>query len=482
MHDREDGMADVDTQVAVIGAGPGGYGAAFMAADLGLQVVLIDPEPHPGGVCLYRGCIPSKALLHVAAQIIESRTAKERGVVFGRPKIQLRRLRDWKSDVVTQLTGGLGQLAKQRRIQYIQATAAFADQRTLKVQEVGGSTKRVSFENAVIATGSFPAALPGSAAETDRLMDSSDALEIESVPQRLLVIGGGYIGLEIGTVYAALGSKVTLVEMTQGLLPGVDRDLVRVLQKRLAGVFETVWLETTVKEMKSRKNGLAVLLEGPGGKRQTRVFERILAAVGRRPNTSALGLENTGVQVDRRGFIRVDQQQRTSVKSIFAVGDAAGEPMLAHKATHEGRIAAEVIAGRNVAFEPAALPAVVFTDPEIAWAGLTESEAKRRGIPHTVSRFPWAASGRAATLGRSDGLTKLVVDPRTEQILGVGIAGAGAGELIAEGVLAIEMGANATDIGLSIHAHPTLSETLMEAAEGLQGTATSYHQIRRKPK
>jgi dihydrolipoamide dehydrogenase len=475
-------MADVDAQVVVIGAGPGGYGAAFMAADLGLRVALIDVEANPGGVCLYRGCIPSKALLHVAAQIIESRTGKDRGVDFGTPKINARRLNEWKNDVVATLTGGLAQLARQRRIAYIQGTAAFADPRTLKVKEAGGSVQKIAFENAVIATGSRARALPGAGADSDRIMDSTAALEVRSVPQKLLVVGGGYIGLEIGTVYAALGSKVTLVEMTPGLLPGVDRDLVRVLQKQLTGLFDVLLLETAVKEMKAQKNGIRVVLEGPGGDRQIRIFERVLAAVGRSPNTSGLGLENTGVQKDERGFIRVDAQQRTSVKSIFAVGDAVGEPMLAHKATHEGRIAAEVIAGRKVAFEPAAVPKVVFTDPEIAWAGLTESEAKGRGIDHTVSRFPWAASGRAATLGRSDGMTKLVVDPRSERVLGVGIVGVGAGELIGEGVLAIEMGANATDIGLSIHPHPTLSETIMEAAEGLHGTATMYHRPKRKKK
>ncbi|MGA8281632.1 MAG: dihydrolipoyl dehydrogenase [Desulfobacterales bacterium] len=475
-------MAEVDTQVAIIGAGPGGYAAAFLAADLGLQVTLIDPEPNPGGVCLYRGCIPSKALLHIAAQIIESRSVRDRGVVFGRPKIQTAKLRSWKNDVVAQLTGGLGQLVKQRRIQYRQATAAFEDHRTLTIRETGGSTGKLSFENAIIATGSHVSALPVGDVDSDRLMDSSAALELETVPKKLLVIGGGYIGLEIGTVYAALGSKVTLVEMTAGLLPGVDRDLVGVLRKRLNGLFEKLLLETTVKEVKAQKNGLRVVIEGPDGRRQTRIFERVLAAVGRRPTTSGLGLENAGVQTDERGFIRVDGQQRTSVDAIFAIGDAADEPMLAHKASHQGRVAAEVIAGRKVAFEPVAIPAVVFTDPEIAWAGLTETEAKEKSIDHTVSRFPWAASGRAATLGRGDGLTKLLVDPQTERILGVGLAGVGAGELIAEGVLAIEMGANATDLGLSIHPHPTLSETIMEAAEGVHGTATSYYRPKKKSK
>ena len=473
-------MAERDTQVAVIGAGPGGYAAAFLAADLGLQVTLIDPEPDPGGVCLYRGCIPSKALLHVAAQIIESRSSGDRGVVFGKPKIQISKLRGWKDGVVSKLTGGLGQLVRQRRIQYRRATAAFENHHTLMIDGSDGSTGKLSFENAVIATGSYASALPFAKMDTARLMDSSDALELETVPKSLLVIGGGYIGLEIGTVYAALGSRVTLVEMTEGLLAGVDRDLVGVVQKRLNGLFEALLFETTVKELKVQKNGLRVVLEGPDGKRQTRLFERALTAVGRRPMTSGLSLENTDVETDERGFIGVDIQQRTTVDTIFAIGDVAGEPMLAHKASHEGRVAAEVIAGRKAAFEPAAIPAVVFTDPEIAWVGLTETEAKEKNIDCSVSRFPWAASGRAATLGRSDGVTKLLVDPQTERILGVGIAGVGAGELISEGVLAIEMGANATDLGLSIHPHPTLSESIMEAAEGLHGTATSFHRPKKK--
>ncbi len=472
-------MTDVDTQVAVIGAGPGGYAAAFMAADLGLRVALIDPEPDPGGVCLYRGCIPSKALLHVAGQLIEARTAKDRGVVFGTPKIRPRKLHEWKNAVVAKLTGGLGQLTRQRRINYLQGMAAFEDRQTLTLKESGGSIRRVSFENAVIATGSLPKSLPEGGADSALFMDSTTALDIESVPRKLLVIGGGYIGLEIGTIYAGLGAKVTLVEMTAGLLPGVDRDLVRVLQKRLDGLFEALLLETTVKESKTRKKDLQVVLQGPGGDRTTRIFDRVLAAVGRRPNTEGLGLEQVGVRTDKRGFIRVDGHQRTAVESIFAVGDVAGEPMLAHKATHQGRVAAEVIAGRKSVFEPAAIPAVVFTDPEIAWAGMTESEAKDRGIEYGVSRFPWTASGRAATLGRGDGVTKLVVDPQSERILGVGIAGVGAGELIAEGVLAIEMGANATDIGLSVHPHPTLSETIMEAAEHFHGTATSLYRAKR---
>lgn len=466
-------MGDNDTQVAVIGAGPGGYAAAFLAADLGMAVTLVDPAPHPGGVCLYRGCIPSKALLHVAGEILAARVAPEHGVAFGDPAIDLARLRNWKDGVVEGLTGGLGQLARQRRIRYLRGTAAFVDRRTLQVTENGGATRRLAFEKAVLATGSRARELPGAPGGDPRLMGSRAALELEVLPGNLLVVGGGYIGLEMGTIYAALGTRVTLVEMTGTLLPGVDRDLVRVLRERVEGLFEGLELETTVAALKAQKNGWRVELEGPGGRR-TRIFERILAAVGRRPHTAGLGLERVGVELDEAGFVRVDGQQRTSIATIFAVGDAAGPPLLAHKAMHEGRVAAEVIAGRRAAFEPAAIPAVVYTDPEIAWAGLTETEARAKGIAHRVSRFPWAASGRAAALGRRDGLTKLLVAPETERLLGVGIAGAGAGDLIAEGVVAIEMGANATDLGLSIHPHPTLSETLMEAADGLHGTATSF--------
>ena len=468
-------MNQLDTQLAVIGAGPGGYAAAFMAADLGLKVTLIDSQPNPGGVCLYRGCIPSKALLHIAGVILASQQAGEQGITFQPPHIDTAKLGRWKNDVVDQLTGGLGQLAKQRRVTYIRGTAAFSDRRSLRVNLKGGDTQKISFEKAIIATGSRATSLPGTMFQSERLMTATDALEIQSIPAKLLVVGGGYIGLEMGTIYAALGSRVTLVEMTGGLLPGVDRDLVRVLKKRIDGLFESLLFETTVKTMKAQKNGLHVVLSDNQDKEQTRIFDQALVAVGRTPNTTDLGLEKARIDVDETGFIQVDHRQQTSAQSIFAVGDVVGEPMLAHKAIHEGRVAAEVIAGRKVASEPAAIPAVVFTDPEIAWAGLTEMEAKKRGVDCTVTRFPWGASGRAATLGRSDGLTKLLVDQRNEQILGVGIVGPDAGELIAAGVLAIEMGANATDLGLSIHPHPTLSETLMEAAQALHGNATSFY-------
>jgi dihydrolipoamide dehydrogenase len=473
-------MADKKTHLAVVGGGPGGYAAAFLAADLGLEVTLIDPEINPGGVCLYRGCIPSKALLHAAKVIEEARAAKAWGLNFSGLKIQHARLREWKNDVVARLTGGLGQLVKQRKITYLQATAAFQDKRTLAVKAVDGGQSSLAFENAIIATGSDTARIPLFELESDRLLDATTALDLKEIPKKLLVIGGGYIGLELGTVYAALGTKVTVVEMTPGLLPGADRDLVKVLQKRLASRMASILLHTTVTSLKVQKNGIKATLEGPDVDQNARIFDKVLLAVGRRPNSADLGLANTTIEVDGRGFIKVDAQRRTAEKHIFAIGDVAGEPMLAHKASHEGRVAAEVIAGRRVVYEPAAIPAVVFTDPEIAWVGLTEKEAADRSIAHKVVRFPWAASGRAATLDRDDGLTKLVIDPRSERIIGMGIAGSGAGEMISEGVLAIEMGANVTDVGLTIHPHPTLTETIMEAADLFHGTATHFYQSKRK--
>jgi dihydrolipoamide dehydrogenase len=473
-------MADKQTHLAVIGGGPGGYAAAFLAADLGLEVSLIDPAINPGGVCLYRGCIPSKALLHAAKVIDEAHEAKAWGLNFSGLKIKHARLRDWKNDVVARLTGGLGQLVKQRRINYLQATAEFQDNRTLAVKAVDGGQSSLAFEYAIIATGSDTARIPQFELESDRLLDATTALELKEIPKKLLVIGGGYIGLELGTVYAALGTKVTVVEMTPGLLPGADRDLVKVLQKRLASRMASILLQTTVKSLKVQKNGIKAVLEGPDVGRNARIFDKVLLAVGRRPNSAGLGLANTSIEVDGRGFLKVDGQRRTAEKNIFAIGDVAGEPMLAHKASHEGRVAAEAVAGRRVAYEPVAIPAVVFTDPEIAWVGLTEHEAHDRSIAHKVVRFPWAASGRAATLDRDDGLTKLVVDPQSERIIGMGIAGSGAGEMIAEGALAIEMGANVTDIGLTIHPHPTLTETIMEAADLFHGTATHFYQSKRK--
>jgi dihydrolipoamide dehydrogenase len=472
------------TQVVIIGAGPGGYAAAFYAADLGMQVTLLDPAVNPGGVCLYRGCIPSKALLHVAEVLNEARHAEAWGIAFGTPKIDVDRLRGFKTKVVSQLTGGLGQLSKQRKITYIQGTAGFRDARTLEISREGQSGKEtLTFEHAIIATGSRPSTVPGLSIESPRLMDSTGALELPDIPKSLLVVGGGYIGLELGSVYAALGTKVTVVEMTSGLLPGADRDLVNILAKRIESICEAVLLNTKVVSMKEAKNGIAVTFEGQGvsgDAPKERTFDRVLVSVGRRPNSAVPGLDRTKVKVNPRGFIEVDPARRTAEPSIYAIGDVVGEPMLAHKASHEGRVAVEAIAGERVAFEPLAIPAVVFTDPEVAWCGLTETDAKQQNREVTVARFPWAASGRALTLDRPDGMTKLILDPKTERVLGVGIVGAGAGELIAEGVLAVEMGANAKDVSMTIHPHPTLSETIMESAEVFFGTATDIYRPKKK--
>jgi len=466
------------TQVAVIGGGPGGYPAAFLAADLGLGVTLVDPEANPGGVCLYRGCIPSKALLHAAKVITEAQQASNWGIKFNEPEIDIDKLRDWKDSVVNKFTNGLGQLSKYRKIKYIQGRAKFVDNKKLKIQNQGGE-ELLSFENAIIATGSRPAELTNLTFDSSNILNSTSGLELPEVPKTMLIVGGGYIGLELGNVYAALGTKVSVVETTSGLMPGVDRDLVLVLSKRLKTIFEEIMLNTTVIDMKEEKSGIRVNFEGADINSDKQLFDKVLISVGRKPNSENLGLENTDVEIDKWGFIKVDEQKRTSNPNIFAIGDVAGEPMLAHKATHEGRVAAEVIAGHNVAFEPRAIPAVVFTDPEIAWCGLTETQAKKENQQVKIARFPWGASSRASTLDRNDGVTKLVVDPETEQILGVGIVGSGAGELIAEGVLAIEMGANVTDVRLSIHPHPTLSETIMESAEAFLGLSTHIYRSKR---
>ena len=469
----------IATQLVVVGGGPGGYAAAFLAADLGLSVALVDPEVNPGGVCVYRGCIPSKALLHVAKLVDESRHAKAWGVDFGEPKIDLPKLREFKDGVVKRLTSGTGQLAKHRKVQYLQGLAEIVDAHNLRVTLKAGGVEEVRFEHAILATGSTPAMPAALTLDDPRVMDSTAALDLPDIPKALLVVGGGYIGLELGSVYAALGSAVTVVEMTPGLLPGADRDLVDVLARRIAQTMKRVMLETKVVKMKAEAKGIRVSFEDKSGAASDQLFDRVLVAVGRRPNSAIPGLERTNVQVDARGFIAVDDQQRTSEPSIFAIGDVVGEPMLAHKASHEGRVAVEVISGENVAFAPRAIPAVVFTDPEIAWAGLTQMQAEKAGLTVTITKFPWAASGRAITLDRTDGLTKLLLDPATERILGVGIVGPGAGELIAEGVLAIEMGANATDLKLTIHPHPTLTETLMESAEVFFGPATHVYRPKR---
>lgn len=470
------------TQLAVIGSGPGGYAAAFRAADLGLSVTLIGQEPAPGGVCLHVGCIPSKALLHVARVLAEAREAERWGVTFSTPRIDLDRLRAWKRGVVDRLTGGLRLLAEQRGVRYLRGRARLLDARTLLVETGSGDVERVSFQQAILATGSRPAELPGLSFSSPRLMDSTRALELEDVPRTLLVIGGGYIGLELGTVYAALGARVTLVEMLPGILPGVDRDLASIVARRIESLFEAVLVNTVVAEMREEAEGVRVRLEGVDGQvvppPTERVFEKVLVCVGRKPNAQDLGLERTRVERDGRGFVRVDAQRRTAEPTIFAIGDVAGEPMLAHKAMHEAHVAVETIVGHHATFAPRAIPAVVFTDPEIAWCGLTETQARQENRPIKVARFPWAASGRAVTLDRPEGVTKLILDPESERILGVGIVGVGAGELIAEGVLAVEMGARASDLAKAIHPHPTLSETLLEAAEAFLGV--SPHLYRRK--
>src|SRR5882724_8815644 len=465
--------------IAVVGGGPGGYAAAFLAADLGLKVTLIDPEANPGGVCLYRGCIPSKALLHVAKLIDESRHAKNWGIDYADPKIDLARLRSWKEGVVTKLTGGLGLLSKQRKVEYIQGRAAFENSNTLRVSKAGGADESLTFDRIILATGSRPAIIPSLKLDTPRVMDSTSALDLSEVPGTLLVIGGGYIGLELGTVYAALGSKVSVVEMLPGLLPGADRDLVLPLHKRVEKLFDSILLNTTVVAMKEESNGIRVTFGGSEVKESEGVFEGVLVSVGRKPNSEIAGLEKTQVKVGPGGFVEVNKQLQTGDPAIYAIGDLVGEPMLAHKASHEGRTAVEAIAGHKVAFEPAAIPAVVFAAPELAWCGLTETQAQKENRDVKVAKFPWAASGRAMTLDRTEGMTKVILDPQTERVLGVGIVGAGAGELIAEGVLAVEMAAVAKDIALTIHPHPTLSETVMQSAEVFFGTSTDLYRPKR---
>jgi dihydrolipoamide dehydrogenase len=473
-------MSDTPSlNIAVVGAGPGGYAAAFLAADLGMTVTLIDPELNPGGVCLYRGCIPSKALLHVAKLIEESEQAKNWGIDFSPPKIDLARLRSWKEGVVKKLTGGLGILSKQRKVTYIQGRAAFENSNTLQIAKADGSTQALTFDRIILATGSRPAIVPTLKLDTPRIMDSTGALNLEDIPGSLLVVGGGYIGLELGSVYAALGTRVTVVEMLPGLLPGADRDLVLPLHKRLEKMFDGILLNTTVASVKDEGTGIRATLKGKDGNAQEKVFDRVLVSVGRKPNSEITGLEKTRVQLGQRGFIQVNKQLQTDDPSIYAIGDVVGEPMLAHKAMHEGRTAAEAIAGHKVAFEPNAIPAVVFTDPEVAWCGLTETQAQNENREIKVAKFPWAASGRAVTLDRPEGMTKLLVDPQTERVLGVGIVGVGAGELIAEGVLAVEMAALARDVAMTIHPHPTLSETIMNSAEVFYGTPTDIYRPKR---
>jgi dihydrolipoamide dehydrogenase len=465
---------DHHAQVVVIGSGPGGYTAAFRAADLGLETILVERYETLGGVCLNVGCIPSKALLHIARVLSEAEEAAESGIRFGEPAIDVDALRAWKEKVVGRLTGGLAGMAKQRKVEVITGVAQFAGPNLLDVE---GTT--VSFDHCIIAAGSQAAQLPGFPEDDPRVIDSTGALELEAIPERLLVVGGGIIGLEMATVYDALGAGVTVVELLDSLLPGCDPDLVRPLQKRIAGRYDAIHLGTRVAGVEANGDGLQVSFEGDGAPEAQR-FDRILVAVGRRPNGGRLAAEKAGVQVDERGFIPVDRQMRTNVAHIFAIGDIVGEPMLAHKASHEAKVAAEVIAGHDVAFDARTIPSVAYTDPEVAWMGLTETEAKAQGIPHEKASFPWAASGRALSLSRPDGLTKLLVDPETRRVLGAGIVGVSAGDLIAETVHALEMGADAEDLALTVHPHPTLSETVGFAAEIAEGTITDLYVPKRK--
>ena len=454
-----------EVDVAVVGGGPGGYSAAFRCAELGLETVVIDADRRLGGACLFEGCIPSKALLHVAAVVSEAERAKEWGVDFGEPRISLDPLRKWKQErVIGKLARGLAGVAKAKGVTLIGGRAIFEDSSTLRIE--GDTLQKIRFKHAIVATGSEPSPLPGVALRSDRVMDSTAALELPDIPERLLVIGGGYIGLELGTVYATLGSRVTLVEMTEGLLPGVDRDLVQPLQRRIEKLFAAVHLRTKVTGLRETGDRVEATLEG----QDPQTFDRVLVAVGRRARSSGLGLEATRVRLtDRGGFVQIDDRCRTDDPHVYAVGDVTGEPMLAHRAMRQGKVAAEALAGQPAAFDNVAIPAVVFTDPEIAWCGLSEAQAKSQGMETKVSKFQWAASGRAATIGRADGLTKLVADAASGRVVGVGIVGPGAGELIAEATLAVETAALVEDVAATIHAHPTLSETLMEAAENLLG-------------
>jgi len=455
----------------VLGGGPGGYAAAFLAADMGLNVTLVDSGHKPGGVCLHRGCIPSKALLHLAKLIHETREAKECGIEFGEAKIDIGRVRTWKNQVVDKMASGLVALCKQRGVKFVTRQGVFQDSNTIVVSE----KEKIRFDHCILAVGSRPV-LPKLFETIDLpVLDSTSALDVEEIPQKILVVGGGYIGLEMGTVYAALGSKVTVVEMMDSLLPGVDTDLVRPLQLRLRKQFENIFLKTKVASVNKQKSGFTVILEG-GVSEKEHTFDHILVAVGRQPNSDGIGLDNTKVKTDANGFVEIDDTQRTADASISAIGDVVGGAMLAHKASAEARVAVDVIAGKEARFDHRAIPAVVFTDPEIAWAGLTETEARKNNREITIAKFPWGASGRAQTLGRPDGFTKLILDPETEEILGLGLVGSGAGELIGEGVFAIEMGALAEDLAWSIHPHPTLSETLMEAAEVYLGTSPHLYQ------
>ncbi len=473
----------MQSELVVIGGGPGGYAAAFLAADKGMEVTLVEADPRLGGTCLLRGCIPSKALLHVARVINESQEMHEWGIQFSSPQVEIDALRSRKEKVIGNLTAGLKQLAKQRKVKVIQARAQFTSSTSLKLSGGDPATRdgdELTFKHCILAAGSIPTKIPGISIDSPRVMDSTGALELPDIPESLLVIGGGYIGLEMGSVYAALGTKVSVVELTSGLLPGADRDLVKPLHKRLEQAFAGIYLDTKVVSVEDVGEAVEVEFEGADGKR-TEKFSRVLVSIGRRPNSKDLGLENTKVQLDQRGFVVLtDDKQHTHDPHILAIGDIAGEPMLAHKASHEGKVAVEALLGEPAAFDPRAIPAVVFTDPEIAWAGLTESQANQEERKVQVARYPWAASGKAVALGRTEGLTKIIFDAETERILGVGLVGVNAGDLIAEAVVAMETGCTARDLAESIHPHPTLGETLGFAAEMILGTATEIYRPARK--
>ncbi|NNE04228.1 MAG: dihydrolipoyl dehydrogenase [Xanthomonadales bacterium] len=471
-------QGDFDYDVVVLGSGPGGYTAAFRAADLGLNVALVERYPALGGVCLNVGCIPSKALLHAAALIADAEQMADHGVVFGKPRIELEKLRGWKDKVVGQLTGGLSGMAGKRKVTVIEGVGGFVSDHEMQV-ESGDQQQRISFAQAIIAAGSQSMKLPGLPWDDERLMDSTGALELDDIPERLLVIGGGIIGLEMACVYQALGSKVTVVELTSQLMPGADKDLVRPLQKRIEGRYEAIWLDTKVTGVTAGETALTASFEG-GKAPQSAEFDRVLVSVGRVPNGANIGADKAGVEVTERGFIAVDKQMRTNVPHIFAIGDIVGQPMLAHKATHEGKVAAEVCAGHKSAFDARVIPSVAYTDPEVAWVGVTEGEARDAGVDYSVGKFPWAASGRALGNGRPEGFTKLLFDNATDRIIGAGIVGTHAGDLIAECALAIEMGCEAADIGLTIHPHPTLSESIGMAAEAFEGTITDLYLPKRK--
>ena len=473
------GDADIQAQVLVLGAGPGGYTAAFRAADLGLGTVLVEKYADLGGVCLNVGCIPSKALLHTVEVITEAAELTRMGVEFDAPKIDLDKLRAGKDRVVRKLTGGLAALAKQRKVEVVRGVARFESTKTVLVKTADGDT-RIAFDHCIIACGSRPVQIPGFPHEDPRLVDSTGGLELEDIPAKLLVIGGGIIGLEMATVYSTLGSSVDIVELQEQLMPGADPDLVKPLQKRLGGQCNEIMLGTRVAEIKAQKNGLKVRFEGKQAPDKTQVYDKVLVAVGRSPNGKLIDAEAAGVNVDDRGFIPVDQHMRTNVPHIYAIGDVVGNPMLAHKATHEGKVAAEVIAGHKALFDPLTIPSVAYTDPEVAWMGLTETDAKTSGIAYEKAVFPWAASGRALGIGRDEGFTKLLFDPETRRVIGAGIVGVNAGDLIAETVLALEMGADAEDIGLTIHPHPTLVESIGMAAEMAEGTITDLIPPRRR--